>query len=87
MLLFPLPEPPADVVDELLTELRAARRELTDAGRIVSMLAIEPSAAEHARRLWVEQQTAEHRAQLWAATVASLENKARGLGLDVSSQL
>jgi hypothetical protein len=91
--LFPLPEPPADDVSALLDELRACRRELADAGRIVHMLGVQngdgPDARDEFswRRLRIEQTVAERRAELWAAEVRRVEAKGRGLGLDVAATL
>ena len=90
MQLFPLPEPPADVVAELLENLRHARRELADASRIVHMLGLDPGLAldpRNERRLRIEQQTAERRCELWAGHVRAFETRARALGLDVTSTL
>lgn len=91
MHLFPLPEPPAAAVAELLDELRTARRELTDAGRIVHMLA-QPFPGEAPtelgrRRLQIEQTVAERRCELWAAEVARIAERGRQLGLDVDATL
>jgi hypothetical protein len=91
--LFPLPDPPADVVADVLDELRSARRELTDAQRLVHMLALPfPGDGDELRRvgrlrLQIEQTVAEHRAGLWAAEVARIEARGRALGLDVTPAL
>jgi hypothetical protein len=84
MQLFPLPDPPADVVDQVLDELRTARRELTDARRIVTMLSIDPGAQP---RAGIELQVATRRVELWRAHVMSTERRARSLGLDLTSTL
>jgi hypothetical protein len=91
MQLFPLPEPPADVVALVLDELRQTRRELADAGRIAHMLALPfPGGNPQPvglRRLQIEQQVAERRRELWMAEVIRIEDRARALGLDVSAIL
>lgn len=82
--LFPLPEPPADDVDQALVELREARRELADAQSVARLLHIDPGAGP---RAGIEQQVATRRVELWRAQAAAAERKARSLGLDVSSLL
>lgn len=85
---LPLPDPPAELVARLLDELRGARRELHEAHRIYALLHYgEPDPFTRSTRGTIELATAEHRAQLWAAEVRRLEITARGLGLDVTSQL
>lgn len=89
MHLFPLPEPPSDVVDAVIEDLRYCRRELADASRIVHMLSIddEPEGGQTRRRLTIEQRVAERRCELWAAEVVAVEKRAAALGLDVRSTL
>lgn len=82
---------PPDDVAELLDQLRAARAELTDAGRIVHMLA-EPAAGEQhdhiaRRRRWIEQQAAERRCELWALEIAQTEARLRGLDVEPAQVL
>jgi hypothetical protein len=79
-----LPEAPADVVVQVLDELRAARRELTDARRIVTMLTADPLAQP---RGGIELQVATRRVELWRAQVLAVERQGRLLGLDVTSTL
>jgi hypothetical protein len=89
--LFPLPEPPAADVAELLDELRTARRELQDAGRILHMVTVDPLDGDAPRigrrRETIEATVAERRCELWAAEVAAIEQRGRQLGLDVSAVL
>lgn len=82
--LFPIPEPPADVVAQVLDELREARRELDHARGLVRMLKVDPGAQpRHA----IETDVAERRVIAWQAVVEQREEKARLLGLDVRSTL
>lgn len=79
-------EPPADDVAEVLEQLRQAREELTDAGRIVHMLRVADAddaemVGHRLRRHLYEVIVATRRVELWAGSVAQLERKARGMGL------
>ncbi|MFP5371523.1 MAG: hypothetical protein ACLGI3_12350 [Actinomycetes bacterium] len=74
----------------LLDELRACRRELTDAGRILHMINVQTGDRPDEFgwiRLRIEAKVAEHRAELWAAEVRRVEAKGRALGLDVRATL
>jgi sugar phosphate isomerase/epimerase len=87
-MLNPPSEPPADDVAAALDDLRTARRELADAGRVVTMLGIDPPEdGPQARRLLIEQTTAECRCQLWQAEIDKAAARCRALGLDVASVL
>lgn len=79
-----VPEPPADVVAQVLDELRDARRELDDARRISHMLTADPGAQP---RAGIELQVATRRVELWRHQLAAVERHARALGLDVPSTL
>ena len=81
---LPPAEPPADDVARVLEQLRNARRELTDAQRIVTMLTADPLAQP---RGGIELQVATRRVELWRAQVITTERRARALGLDVASTL
>ena len=85
---LPLPEPPAEVVDAVLEELRQARRELADADRLRHLLRLDPGATPaEERRLAVETAVAGFRHGLWRLRVETAEARARSLGLDVTSTL
>jgi hypothetical protein len=83
--LFPLPEPPAADVAEVLDQLRAYRREYTDARRMERMLTDHPLDTEP--RASIERDVVTYRAMLWRREVENAEKRARALGLDVTSQL
>jgi hypothetical protein len=88
---LPLPEPPADEVAALLDELRDARRELADAGRVIRLLTIaredfDALSGHQVAKHFIENATAERRAELWAARVGFLVRRARALGLNVADQ-
>lgn len=86
--LFPLPDPPAEAVAQLLDLLRTAKRELREAGRVVELLHYgAPDPATRSVRDSIELDVAERRAQLWAAEVRTIEHSARALGIDVQSTL
>jgi hypothetical protein len=85
--LFPLPEPPAEAVAQLLDLLRTAKRELREAGRIVELLSMDNGPGERSVRDSIELDVAERRAQLWASEVRTIERSARALGIDVRSTL
>lgn len=87
--LFPLPDPPADVVADVLDELRQARRELADARRLEHLLRLDPGAqpADEERRVDVEQAVASYRRELWRVRAEQAERRAQALGLDVTSIL
>ena len=82
--LFPLPEPPAEDVAQVLDELRTARRELADAQSIVRLLTADPDAGP---RSGIEAQVATRRVELWRDQLRSTERRARSLGLDLASTL
>jgi hypothetical protein len=87
--LFPLPEPPADAVAQLLDLLRAAKRELEDAKRIRYLLQLPVASYGSPRsvREGIELDVAQRRVELWRAEVATVERTARALGIDVTSAL
>lgn len=85
----PLPEPPAPEVAELLDQLREARREMHDAGRVVELLTAARADVDRAHphdvaRYWIESSVAERRVEEWALRVRTLVDAARSLGLDVA---
>lgn len=86
----PAAAPPDDVA-ELLDHLRGARAELTDAGRIVHMLAEPASGEQHdhvaRRRRWIEANVAKRRCELWALEIAKTEARLRGLGVEPAQVL
>lgn len=81
---LPPTEPPDEAISRVLAELRLARRELEDAGRVMRMLEVDrrhrPADPHSLRWQRIEQDTAERRAELWAGEVRRLEDEARALG-------
>jgi hypothetical protein len=76
--------PPDEAMSRVLGDLRLARRELEDAGRVMRMLEVDrrhrPTDPHSLRWQRIEQEVAERRGELWAAEVRRLEDEARALG-------
>lgn len=88
--LFPLPEPPSELVSLRLDALRFARREHADARRMAHMLTVDAPTDETSsefQRNRIERQVAGFRVNLWRLAVEEAEQQARALGLDVTSTL
>ena len=79
---LPLPEPPAEDVDQVVRLLRIAREQLEGAGqRLARVVPLTARGERDAMALRVMTKVREYEAQLWAEEVRALEERARALGL------